>query len=130
KVADVSLALAASSTQNLAALSIAAVPGQTYAIERSAAINYPINWVSVTNLTLTGPTNWWYDPQPATIPQRFYRVGAIPATAQSRPLPWETADIGAMWTDDFNRASLGANWIVLGGANVSILGDELVFDQS
>jgi uncharacterized repeat protein (TIGR01451 family) len=44
--------------------------------------------------------------------------------------PWETSEIGSVWSDDFNRAALGSNWIVLGGANVSLAGNELLFNHS
>jgi hypothetical protein len=43
---------------------------------------------------------------------------------------WETSDVGAVWADDFNRASLGANWIILGTANASITANELRFSET
>jgi lysophospholipase L1-like esterase len=43
--------------------------------------------------------------------------------------PWETSDIGAVWSDNFNRASLGTNWVILGSANASIVSNELLFVQ-
>jgi uncharacterized repeat protein (TIGR01451 family) len=53
----------------------------------------------------------------------------VTVTNSASPL-WETSEIGAVWSDDFNRTALGANWIVLAGANISLTGSELVFDQS
>jgi len=43
---------------------------------------------------------------------------------------WESADIGAVWSDDFNRASLGSNWVVLGGANVTVVSNEISFNET
>ena len=43
---------------------------------------------------------------------------------------WETTEIGAVWADDFNRASLGANWINLGSANASLTANELRFSET
>ena len=40
---------------------------------------------------------------------------------------WETADIGAVWSDNFNRPSLGTNWVILGSANASIVTNQLRF---
>ena len=44
--------------------------------------------------------------------------------------PWETSDIGAVWSDDFHRAALGSNWVILGGANASIVNNELCLAQT
>ena len=44
--------------------------------------------------------------------------------------PWETSDIGAVWSDNFIRAALGTNWVILGSANASIVGNELRFVQT
>lgn len=44
--------------------------------------------------------------------------------------PWEASDIGAVWADDFNRPSLGSNWVALGGANVTIISNELRFAET
>jgi lysophospholipase L1-like esterase len=46
------------------------------------------------------------------------------------PPPWESSDIGAVWSDDFNRASLGTNWVVLGGASASVVSNEFHFQQT
>ena len=43
---------------------------------------------------------------------------------------WETSDIGAVWSDNFNRASLGTNWVILGSANASIVSNQLCFAQT
>ena len=43
---------------------------------------------------------------------------------------WETSEIGAVWADDFNRASLGANWINLGSANANLTANELRFSET
>src|SRR2546430_10049087 len=43
---------------------------------------------------------------------------------------WELFQIGVLWSDDFNRSSLGPNWVILGGANASLSGNELVFSES
>jgi lysophospholipase L1-like esterase len=47
------------------------------------------------------------------------------------PLPqWETAEIGAVWTDDFNRAVLGDNWVIQNGAAASIVSNQLQFAEA
>src|SRR5262245_4786745 len=38
---------------------------------------------------------------------------------------WERSEIGVVWSDNFNRASLGPNWVILGGANATISGNQL-----
>jgi lysophospholipase L1-like esterase len=43
---------------------------------------------------------------------------------------WEATPIGAVWSDNFNRAALGTNWILLGGVNASIATNQLVFDET
>src|ERR1041385_1650685 len=50
--------------------------------------------------------------------------------ANLNPVLWETSPIGALWNDDFNRGSLGANWIVLGSPNAAIVGSELQLSQT
>ena len=44
--------------------------------------------------------------------------------------PWESSDIGVVWSDNFDRASLGTNWVIENDANVSIAGNELLFDET
>ncbi len=46
------------------------------------------------------------------------------ATLRTAPV-WETSDIGVVWSDDFNRATLGTNWVLVDGSTASIIGDEL-----
>jgi lysophospholipase L1-like esterase len=44
------------------------------------------------------------------------------------PVPvWETNDIGAVWSDQFDRSSLGTNWVVLGSVNAVTAANELQF---
>jgi len=43
---------------------------------------------------------------------------------------WETSDIGAVWSDDFDRAALGTNWVIVSNANVTIAGNELLLSQT
>jgi hypothetical protein len=43
---------------------------------------------------------------------------------------WETADIGAVWSDTFDRASLGTNWVILGSVNATIVSSGLCFTQT
>lgn len=60
-------------------ITINGLVGYTYGIQSSTALN-PSSWIGQTNLTLTVPTEIWYDPVPALLSQRFYRVvqGPIP----------------------------------------------------
>ena len=73
KVADVSIAL--DYTQNVAALTLNGVSNNIYGIQFSSNL---VNWVGLTNLTFTAPTNVWLDLQVATQAMRFYRVGKGP----------------------------------------------------
>jgi len=50
--------------------------------------------------------------------------------ANLQPALWETSPIGFVWSDDFDRATLGTNWISLGSVNASIVGNELQLSQS
>ena len=128
KVADFWLTLPSGGPLNQPGLTVVGLPGQVYGIQYASGFAFPIAWIGLTNLVLNSPTNVWYDPQPATNPQRYYRVvaGPIPIGVSS----WEASPIGTLWTDDFNRASLGTNWVILGGANVSISTNELLVSQS
>src|SRR5206468_8115462 len=103
---DLDIALAASPTQNLARLTIGGLAGQSYTIQYSTDAGQSGSWMNLADLILTAPTNVWLDPQPATGPQRYYRLAPGPTPA-SRPVPWENSDIGAVWSDDFNRDALG-----------------------
>jgi hypothetical protein len=80
KVADLSLALSGTPAQRVAGLTIAGLTGQTYGIQSSDDLTVANNWRGRTNLTLNSPSQAWYDPQPMTLPQRYYRVlpGPIP----------------------------------------------------
>jgi hypothetical protein len=74
KVADVSIALSAAGPQTVAGLTIGGVVSQRYGIKQTANLSPTPAWVGVTNVTLTAPTNVWYDPTPATLPRRSYQV--------------------------------------------------------
>jgi hypothetical protein len=74
KVADVAMARPRPFTQHGAGLKIAGVANQTYGIQVAANQQPMSSWTGLTNLTLTAPTNVWYDPAPVTSPMRFYRV--------------------------------------------------------
>lgn len=79
KVADVAIALSmVGGTQAVAGLTIGGMANQTYGIQYAASLSQTNGWTGVTNLTLTAPTNVWEDPQLATQPQRYYRVGQGP----------------------------------------------------
>jgi hypothetical protein len=74
KVADVAIGLLRTLTQNTAGLTIGGVTSQTYGIQAVASLQPTNSWMGLTNLTLSAPTNVWYDPAPAVLPKRFYRV--------------------------------------------------------
>jgi lysophospholipase L1-like esterase len=59
-------------------------------------------------------------------------TSAIATLTVSAPKPsqWDNADIGAVWSDNFDRPDLGADWIILGGANASIVSNELFLAQT
>jgi len=61
-------------------VTIDGVIGLTYGIQATTTLSDPNSWFGVTNLTLATPVFLWYDSQPATAPQRYYRVvpGPIP----------------------------------------------------
>jgi hypothetical protein len=48
--------------------------GLTYGIQSTLDLSNTNSWVGRTNITLTTPTYLWYDSQPATQPQTYYRV--------------------------------------------------------
>jgi lysophospholipase L1-like esterase len=114
-------------TQNVAALSISGVTGRLYGVQVSPSIGASNHWSGLTNIMLTTPTVAWFDPQSATQAQRYYRI--VPGPIPIWDGTWETADVGVVWSDDFNRAALGSNWVILGTANVSITNNELQFAQ-
>ena len=57
-----------------AGVSIDGVVGQTYGVQSTLDLSNTNSWVGRTNLTLTNATQLWYDSQPATQPQTYYRV--------------------------------------------------------
>ncbi len=61
-------------------MTIDGVVGRTYGIQSTLDLNNTNSWVGRSNLPLTVPTALWYDSQPATQPQTYYRVlrGPIP----------------------------------------------------
>jgi hypothetical protein len=63
-----------------AGIAVAGLAGHTYGIQSTAGLASSNIWVGLTNLTLTAPTQTWYDPQTASQTQRFYRGvrGPIP----------------------------------------------------
>jgi hypothetical protein len=69
-------------TVNPAGVSIALYPGvtiegtvgYTYGIQYSTNLSNTNDWLGLTNLTLTQTNALWYDSQPASQPQRYYRV--------------------------------------------------------
>lgn len=108
-----------------ATLSVSGAAGQVYGIQAVSSPSLSDAWVGLFNFTQPATNFVWSDPQPTTLPSRFYRVAAAPVPVGAAT--WEAADIGTVWSDDFNRASLGSNWAVLGGANVSIVSNKLQF---
>jgi lysophospholipase L1-like esterase len=127
-VADVAISQSSiAGTQNVAALSISGVTGRLYGIQVSPSLGASNRWTGLTNIVLPSPTFAWFDPQSATQSQRFYRI--LPGPIGVSDGTWETSDIGAVWSDDFNRPTLGSNWVILGTANVSITNNELQFAQ-
>lgn len=61
-------------------LTIGGVAGRAYGIQYNTGLTNSTGWQGMTNLTLDVPTGLWFDVQPATQYQRFYRVvpGPIP----------------------------------------------------
>jgi hypothetical protein len=57
-----------------AGVKIDGVVGQTYGIQFTTDLSTTSSWLGVTNVTLAMPTQIWYDFQPASQPQRYYRV--------------------------------------------------------
>jgi hypothetical protein len=57
-----------------AGVTIDGVVGLTYGIQSTLDLSNTNSWVGRTNITLTTPTFLWYDSQPATQPQTYYRV--------------------------------------------------------
>jgi hypothetical protein len=69
-------------TINPAGVSIALYPGVridgvvglTYGIQSNSNLANVSGWMGITNLTLTEPVEIWYDSQPASLKQLYYRV--------------------------------------------------------
>jgi len=57
-----------------AGVAIEGVVGQTYGVQMTSDLSNTNSWAGVANATLTTPTQIWYDSQPATRLQRYYRV--------------------------------------------------------
>ena len=55
-------------------LTIDGVVGQTYGVQATKDLGNMNTWDGLTNITLTTPTQTWYDSQPAVLSHRFYRV--------------------------------------------------------
>jgi hypothetical protein len=71
--AGVSLAL-------YAGVTIDGVVGLTYGIQCNTNLSNTNAWWGKANVTLSAPTELWFDVQPASQPQRFYRVVPGPIT--------------------------------------------------
>jgi lysophospholipase L1-like esterase len=127
KVADVSVNPATGSSQYLAGLNISGVTGQIYGIQTCSNLTPPVSWTGITNIVLSQPKFAWSDLS-ATGQQQFYRV--LPGPIAVGSSPWETVPVGALVSDDFNRASLGTNWIVLADTSVTIISNELFFNHA
>jgi hypothetical protein len=55
-------------------ITIDGVVGLTYGIQYSIDLSNTNGWRGMVNITLTAPTQLWFDVQPASQPQRYYRV--------------------------------------------------------
>ena len=55
-------------------ITIDGVVGLTYGIQYSTDLSNPNGWLGLANVTLSVPTMLWFDMQPASQPQRYYRV--------------------------------------------------------
>jgi hypothetical protein len=61
-----------------AGVTIDGVVGQTYGVQSTTDLSNPNSWAGQTNITLNVPEQIWYDSQPASQVQRYYRVVAGP----------------------------------------------------
>jgi hypothetical protein len=57
-----------------AGVTIDGVVGLTYGIQSNSDLSNTNGWRGMANVTLDTPTELWFDVQPATQPQRYYRV--------------------------------------------------------
>src|SRR5262249_3706246 len=87
----------------------------------------PVIWVGVTNIYLPQDTYTWYDPAPP-VELKCYRVLFGPTPIGSSA--WETTPIGAVVSDNFDRDSLGTNWIILTNASATVVSNQLFFNQT
>ena len=55
-------------------ITIDGVVGLTYGIQYSTDLSNTNGWRGMVNVTLGTPTELWFDVQPASQPQRYYRV--------------------------------------------------------
>jgi hypothetical protein len=55
-------------------ITIDGVVGLTYGIQYSTDLSNTNSWRGMVNVTLSVPTELWFDVQPANQPQRYYRV--------------------------------------------------------
>ena len=55
-------------------ITIDGVVGLTYGIQYSTDLSNTNGWRGMANVTLGVPTELWFDVQPASQPQRYYRV--------------------------------------------------------
>jgi lysophospholipase L1-like esterase len=62
-------------------------------------------------------------------PGFFSNPARVASLTQAGESQWERADIGVVWSDNFDRASLGANWVITNNADASIVNNELMFNQ-
>jgi len=73
---EVSLAAtpAAVSIAMHAGITIEGVAGLAYGIQYNTDLTSTNGWLGLANVILTTPKQIWYDPQPASQPQRYYRI--------------------------------------------------------
>ena len=57
-----------------AGVTIDGVAGKTYGIQYSTDLSNANGWRGMANVTLSIPTGLWFGVQPASQPQRYYRV--------------------------------------------------------
>jgi lysophospholipase L1-like esterase len=127
KVANLSMVKASGPPPNLSGVNISGVAGELYGIQACSNLAPPVTWVGLANVFLPQANYTWYDPSPAK-QLRFYRI--VPGPTSIGSTAWETTPVGAVVFDDFNRSSLGTNYVVLSGANVSISSNQLFFNQT
>jgi hypothetical protein len=127
KVADLTIGATTSSNPYSATLSISGVTGQIYGIQTCSNLAPPVTWTGITNIVMAQPNYTWFDPSHSA-EQQYYRV--LPGPILVGNSPWETTPIGAVVSDNFDRTSLGTNWIVLADTSVSLSSNQLVFSQS